>query len=156
MKIYILIFLSVLQFSCFSQNKFNCNNIDYIYLKYTDFKTLSEKPISREEFVLFHRNNHSKNEKINNKKEILEICFLLNNLIFESRLNYDTNISMKKVILKENKDVSWIGIDDIDIRALIVLYSENKPQFVWISELYTEIGTNRYYTSEDLRNYLKK
>ncbi|MEG2599945.1 MAG: hypothetical protein RSA66_10780 [Muribaculaceae bacterium] len=152
---YLLLIFSMLFLSGFSQNHLNCNDIDSLYIKHTDFKILSATAVIRDAFESFFNNNHSKKVIIKNNDVICQICSLLNNLEIDSRLDYGANISKKKALISKRGELFWIAIDDLDIRCQIILFSKGAPQFVWISNTYTDIGSTRYSTSKELRSFIE-
>ena len=138
--------------------KIICNDIDSIYIKYTSLNAFTNPAVSKDRFEDFY-NNKPKESKgikiITDKKEICNICDILNNLEFDSVLKTESNISQKQAFVSKKGIVFWLPIEDLDIRSQIILFSKGKFKLVWISNPATDIGNARFLTSKALREYLQ-
>lgn len=163
-KVYLIIsiFIALIPMSCLSQI-ICCNLIDSITIKQLDFYMESFFPIKRNDFDEFIKSdNSSVQTHITNKKQILEICFLLNNLQLESDSSYLKVMPCDiRSFSKEIKGHIYnLNNDPLDIRAKIILFSKSGAENIWIDISHIDMYNHRYKMSENLfstlQNYYKK
>ena len=134
----------------------SAKEIDSIYVLATDLDLLTVVNVGRDDFMSYYNEHplrYSKIIKDDSCKNCL--CTILENL--ERVPDCDSVMAAKRFMYKplhKGNRIYWINTDKLDVRTLLVLFTNNDSILVWVSSTYTVIGDKCYRTSDALRSYI--
>lgn len=153
-KILLTCIISLIFGNVNAQIPSNCSAIDSVFIFSIDFDAYYIVSVPRTKFEEYLY-SHGKYDILKDRDKIDDVCKLIKDLkpVFPSNLSYSSNY--KKIIIDKRNVPRFIDTDPLDIRSLVVLEVQNNQVLIWISQMYTEIGCERYFTSDQLYSYLR-
>ena len=133
--------------------------IDSIYILATDLYTYTATNIGRNDFMSYYSQCADRYFDILKDDSTKEYLFvILKNMEIAPINNMQTNDYqqfMYRPIHTNDGRVYWINTDFLNVRALLVLFTNGKCFPIWVSATCTAIGEECYYTPEKLRSYIQ-
>ena len=133
------------------------NDVDSIILLGIDFSILTVIDYNKQTFMWDYNSMIRSKDKAANScclrgESMDSLLVILDNLDIDSTLVQENN--EYEVSLKKNGQYLLLYNDPLDVRCLILLYSQKKNIPIWTSESLTYCDGKYYVTSSALKNFI--
>ncbi|MDD2961264.1 MAG: hypothetical protein PHR45_04190 [Muribaculaceae bacterium] len=157
-KILLILTLIIVAFGnseCYG--KIKESSVDSILVKYITWDLFTPVTIGREYFESHWKAEGKQTQIIKEDSSKILITYL-NLLKFKKNLRINTNeLLLNSNITPDGKSLFWIGKDNNDIRVQLVIYNKSgEKEIIWIGYFFTDIGRERYETSQELIDFITK